>query len=813
MEHGRPVRAFGARTLLCRLACAAMNFGLATAFAAEITAPMPRLPAHAQATVEVAHALRVDSSADRRVELPDRVVADGATAVAHARYRVLADLGSAPARGLALYFPGLRAHATVSLNGHDLHSSPTESLGTAPRSLRAVRVIALPPQLVRPGVNSIELQLRAPAALSLSPVWIGDEGVLADKAQRRVLGMTIGPLIVAAFMVSLGLTVLVLYVRRRDEAMYAYFGLGALVWGLQTAWSALPEPLLPDAHRMVWLTSMYVFFVVMIVLFALRFAGVQWLRGERLLKRLALAWPLVMYAALAAGLLQAFEMYSRLALVVLAFGVLAVVAARAWRQRDVGSVLLIVSGLAGASFGLRDWLLDASGTDNNPVFLTPYAGLPFVVLMSWFLVDRFVRASNALESLNRELEVRVERKSAELVTALDEMRAARDTAESANRAKSRFLAAASHDLRQPIHALGLYLGALRQRRADNEASEVLSRMSTSLGTLDSMFNALLDISRMDAGALTAHEHAFDLDALLHRLAQEFAAEAAQRGLRIAVRVGAAGAPALVRSDPLLLERVLRNLLANAVKYTDTGGVLVSARRRADCWRVEIWDTGHGIAPEQQQRVFDEFYQVGNPQRDRGSGLGLGLSIVRRLTDLLGLTLHLHSRPGRGTRFVLDLPVTSERVLVEPQGPVPGSLRGAVIGVIEDDVEVRDAMRILLVGWDAQVVDGSDADELLAELGERALDALVADLRLVNPRDGVGEVARVRERLQRPGLPALIVSGDSAPERVRLMQASGLPWLAKPVAAARLRSWLLAVVPRPPQPTSAERAEVAQADGG
>jgi CheY-like chemotaxis protein len=240
---------------------------------------------------------------------------------------------------------------------------------------------------------------------------------------------------------------------------------------------------------------------------------------------------------------------------------------------------------------------------------------------------------------------------------------------------------------------------------------------------------------------------------------------------------------------------------------------VSARRRADCWRVEIWDTGHGIAPEQQQRVFDEFYQVGNPQRDRGSGLGLGLSIVRRLTELLGLTLHLHSRPGRGTRFMLDLPVTTERVLVEPQGPVPGSLRGAVIGVIEDDVEVRDAMRILLVGWDAQVVDGSDADELLAELGERALDALVADLRLVNPRDGVGEVARVRERLQRPGLPALIVSGDSAPERVRLMQASGLPWLAKPVAAARLRSWLLAVVPRPQQPTSAEHAHAAHADGG
>jgi signal transduction histidine kinase/CheY-like chemotaxis protein len=810
MQAGRPVRASVARKLLWRLACVAMMSGSATASADEGTASVPRLPVGAHATLEVTHAERIDlPSASRRVALPDRVVADEGAAVAQARYRIQADLGSTPARGLALYFPGLRAYAAVSLNGQEVHSSLAEPLGAAPRSLRAVRVIALPPQHVRPGINNIELQLRAPAALSLSPVWIGDETVLADQAQRRVLGMTIGPLIVAAFMVSLGLTVLVLYARRRDEAMYAYFGLGALVWGLQTAWSALPRPILLGDHRTVWLTSMYVFFVVMIVLFALRFAGVQSLRGERLLNRLALGWPVVMYAALAAGVLEAFEKYSRLALVVLAFGALAVVAVRAWRQRDVGSFLLIVSGLAGAGFGLRDWLLDASGRDNNPVFLTPYAGLPFVVLMSWFLVDRFVRASNALESLNRELEVRVERKSAELVTALDEMRAARDTAESANRAKSRFLAAASHDLRQPIHALGLYLGALRQRRVDSEAGEVLLRMSTSLGTLDSMFNALLDISRMDAGALTAHERAFDLDTLLHRLAQEFAAEAAQRGLRIAVRVGAAGSPALVRSDPLLLERVLRNLLANAVKYTDAGGVLVGARRRGSRWRVEVWDTGVGIAVDQQQRVFDEFYQVGNPQRDRRSGLGLGLSIVRRLTDLLGLTLNMYSRTGRGTRFVLDLPATSERVLAEPQGPTPGSLRGAVIGVIEDDVEVRDAMRVLLAGWDAQVVEGSDADELLAALGEGALDALVADLRLIDPRDGVGEVGRVRERLRQPALPALIVSGDSAPERVRLMQASGLPWLAKPVAAARLRSWLLAVVPRPVPPAADKRVVAAQ----
>ncbi len=252
---------------------------------------------------------------------------------------------------------------------------------------------------------------------------------------------------------------------------------------------------------------------------------------------------------------------------------------------------------------------------------------------------------------------------------------------------------------------------------------------------------------------------------------------------------------MVWSDPLLVERVLRNLIANAVKYTKSGGVLVTCRPRAagstsPSWRVEVWDTGPGIAVEERERVFEEFYQAGNPERDRRGGIGLGLSIVRRLAQLMKLPLALHSRLGHGTRIALDLPATDEAIEPPQRTDAELPLQGLAVAVIEDDAEVRDAMRTLLQGWGCRVCDGADADEAMAcARGQGDVPAaVVADLRLRGGRDGLGEIARLRAAYG-DELPALLVSGDSAPERVRLMQNSGLPWLAKPVPAARLRSWL------------------------
>jgi two-component system, sensor histidine kinase len=380
------------------------------------------------------------------------------------------------------------------------------------------------------------------------------------------------------------------------------------------------------------------------------------------------------------------------------------------------------------------------------------------------------------------------------MTALDHMRAARDWAEKANRGKTGFLAAASHDLRQPIHALGLYMGSLRHRPLEAGAREIVDRMDGSVAALESLLNALLDISRIDAGVLVPQPRPFDLGALLHRLADEFSREAAARALRFSVRVGGV-APACATADPMLVERVLRNLMANAVKYTCSGGVLVTCRPRgangpSPQWRVEVWDTGPGIAADEQERVFDEFYQAGNPERDRRGGLGLGLSIVRRLARLMKLPLALHSRPGRGSRFVLDLPAFTHALCGVASTDEKEVLPKMVIAVIDDDAEVRDAMRSLLQSWQCDVLVGADADDVMRAVraGQAAPRAVVADLRLRGGRDGVAEVARLREAFG-ADLPALLVSGDSAPERVRVMQDSGLPWLAKPVSPARLRSWL------------------------
>lgn len=382
--------------------------------------------------------------------------------------------------------------------------------------------------------------------------------------------------------------------------------------------------------------------------------------------------------------------------------------------------------------------------------------------------------------------------------------AARDAAEAANRAKTTFLAAASHDLRQPMHALGLYLAALRQQPLAPAQQELTARMADSTSALESMFGALLDISRMDAGAVAPSPRVFDVHVFVQRLVAEFAADAEQQGLRLGLRWSAADAGLHARTDPALLERVLRNLLVNALKYTRRGGVLVTCRLRRgppSLWRIEVWDTGPGIPPAEQARVFDEFYQVGNPERDRVAGLGLGLSIVRRLIVLLSLPLKLVSRPGHGSRFGIDVPATPEPLTPAPAAVAPGSVAGIGVAVIDDDPEVRASMQTLLSSWGCAVVAGSDASEVLAHAQRDGVEigVVVADLRLRGERDGVSEVVALRAA-RGVAIPALLVSGDSAPERLAMMELSGLPWLTKPVPAAKLRSWLVnAVAPAGQEP--------------
>jgi signal transduction histidine kinase/CheY-like chemotaxis protein len=361
------------------------------------------------------------------------------------------------------------------------------------------------------------------------------------------------------------------------------------------------------------------------------------------------------------------------------------------------------------------------------------------------------------------------------------LRVALDRAESAMSAKTRFLASASHDLRQPMHTLSLFGSALMRRPLDESSSAIVRSMNLALHSLTSQMDVLLDISKLDAGVVEVNAQVFGLQIWLGRICQEFQATAQAKGLALEL---SCPPEAFVESDPALLERVLRNLIDNAIKYTDHGHVSVLVERDGALWRVCICDTGRGIAADEQARIFEEFYQVGNPERDRANGLGLGLSIVGRLVDLLDLHLALSSTLGQGCRFSLGLEAAEFRA--ERGAEVPtGSLQlpHLHVLVLDDEAPVREAMSSLLSAHGCLVTAvGSTREAMLQSLLRRP-DIVLSDLRLRGSDEGIAAVRSLRSAL--PGLPALLISGDTSPARLREAHAAGLLLLHKPVLEDQL----------------------------
>lgn len=362
--------------------------------------------------------------------------------------------------------------------------------------------------------------------------------------------------------------------------------------------------------------------------------------------------------------------------------------------------------------------------------------------------------------------------------ARQRLRIALEQAESANRAKTRFLASASHDLRQPMHTLSLFSAALGMRPLDPATRDIAKHMNTALLALSTQLDSLLDISKLDAGVVAVSARNFPLSPFLSRLAKEFQPIARRKGLSMAVQLPGDG---LCHTDPLLLERVLRNLLDNAIKYTDSGGIELSARALGDGFELCVRDTGPGIAPAEQEQVFEEFYQLNNPQRDRSQGLGLGLSIVRRLSDLLKLSVKMTSTVAIGTAFTLqiDAGIAGDEAVDQPL-LAASSIEGLKVLVIDDEAAVREGMRTLLqaLGGEVQVASGTEQARALARASRP--DVVLADFRLHGSDDGLAAVRSLR--VMYPGLAALLVSGDTAPQRLRDAHAAGLPLLHKPTSA-------------------------------
>ncbi|QGM44264.1 ATP-binding response regulator [Methylocystis heyeri] len=361
----------------------------------------------------------------------------------------------------------------------------------------------------------------------------------------------------------------------------------------------------------------------------------------------------------------------------------------------------------------------------------------------------------------------------------------KEAAEQANIAKSSFLAAASHDLRQPVHALGMFVGALQAHPMNHEMRRLVEQIGGSVSAMDDLFNSLLDISRLDAGVVEPRIETFPIQPVLARVCSDYEAESREKRVRLVLHP----CSAIVRTDPILIERILRNLVSNAVRYTDQGRVVVGCRLRNGL-SVEVWDTGRGIPAERHKQVFQEFYQLGNPERDRSKGLGLGLAIVHRLSSLLGCRVTLCSREGKGSAFKIEAPLAHRglRSAAPAREAHEGATACGLILVIDDEAAIQQAMTSLLAGWGHEVIAAGSCAEMLERVAICPLrpDLIISDYRLRAGENGIAVVERLRLEYN-DDIPAMLITGDTAPDRLKEAQESGLLLLHKPLSNGKLRA--------------------------
>ena len=423
-----------------------------------------------------------------------------------------------------------------------------------------------------------------------------------------------------------------------------------------------------------------------------------------------------------------------------------------------------------------------------PVLLLWYPGPLHIALAIFavaYLIVNLVFAFGQNELLAKAIKAQFD--NADLVTQL---RHQMTLAEQADREKSRFVASASHDLRQPMHALGLFASALEKRLAGTSEQPLVGNLNRCIEALDRSFNAMLDISKLDAGVVEPQLQSFPIRDVFRRLHMHFSGQAEGAGLHLRFKPGGKH----ITSDPQLLERILSNLIQNAIKYTRDGGIVVVARTQGLNVNIEVWDTGIGIPAAELPLVFDEFYQLHNPERDRNRGLGMGLAIVKRLALLLNSPLTVDSTVGRGTMMRLSVLQTDLNALHGMDlgaETVPSPIGNArTLLFIDDEESIRDSMSLLLSEWDYEVLVAGSIQEAcaLAAHHPEPIHALLSDLRLRNGEDGLQAIEAVRQVLGYP-IPSVLVTGDTSPEQVKRVHDSGHRVLFKPVLPKELFSML------------------------
>ena len=462
-----------------------------------------------------------------------------------------------------------------------------------------------------------------------------------------------------------------------------------------------------------------------------------------------------------------------------------------------------------------DYLLRLRGSNRAGVWTEKSLALPIQVLPAWYQTLWFrlllvmlaltcayglVRwRTAALRQRQHELEQTVAQRTQALHDAKEQLTVQKEAAESANLSKSRFLAAASHDLRQPMHTISLLVGLLRGQNRDPAIETIVSKIQSSTLTMGEMFASLLDISKFDAGAVHTHVRVFEVADLLRWIMASFEAQAIEKGLTLRV----VDSTAWVDSDPVLLQRILGNLVSNAIRYTDHGGILVGCRRRGTTLCVQVWDSGIGIPSAQQDEIFEEFFQVANPERDRSKGLGLGLSIAKRCALLLGHSLTVRSKPGKGTVFSVDLPQVASQAAspaMEPSPITDGMIANAFVVVIEDGAENLDATEALLQRWGCHTVGASSSRAAIAALENhlRIPDLIISDYRLRDGLNGIAAIGAIRRWAEQP-IPAILVTADLSTAEQLTESDTAIALLHKPVGADQLRRLAEELLAQPVQP--------------
>lgn len=446
---------------------------------------------------------------------------------------------------------------------------------------------------------------------------------------------------------------------------------------------------------------------------------------------------------------------------------------------------------------ITDWVQQASGRPpltmavshkgkvHLDVFGQEMPDQGFVISFTDVTAER--EAIDALSAVNETLEQRVLERTLAMKDALE-------TAERANASKSRFVAAASHDLLQPLSAAKLFLSSLANMDLDSEPLLVTQRVESALKSVEAILAALLDISKLDSGQAAVEVSAFPVNQVLAPLRDEFEPLARQKGLDLRVVL----CDLVVKSDPSYLRRILQNLIANAIRYTEKGKVLVGARRHGSDLVIQVWDTGPGIPEDKQEIVFKEFQRLDN-DGSAGEGVGLGLAIVERACALLGHELHMRSQPACGTGFLVTVPSTADARLGGAVGPAETAEQqdadDLIALVVENDGEVRRAMAILLESWGVSVLDVASQEEALTLLGDIGVapDVLLVDYQLDRGENGLGAIAALRRR--HGPLPAALITANRSSELRKACQARGIGFLNKPIEPDSLRRLLRSIRPQ------------------